>query len=105
MLLSGNWKFISCLPIAVDLRVGVSNEGGEFNDHGCHNILYPGKQMTSILAPDGAVSEMILKIVEGKAWSITYPLPGSDTGWKKPRILIEVCNGRNTNIAKIYEIS
>lgn len=91
VVLSGNWKFFSGLHVPIDVRVGISNDAESFVDCGDLDVLQPGGQLPSILAPDGAVSEMVLRIANRNCWSITYPLPAGGAGWNKPRILMEVC--------------
>jgi len=88
--MSGNWKFFSGLHIPIDIRIGISNGEGSFVDHMYMETLPPGGQLPSILAPDNAVGEMIIKISHSTHWSITYPVPSGNTGWSKPRILMEV---------------
>ena len=90
--MSGNWKFFSGLHIPIDIKIGISNDEGSFANHIDMKTLPPGGQLLSILAPDDAVGEMILKTSNNSThdWSITYPVPCGDTGWSKPRILLEV---------------
>ena len=90
MVLSGNWKFFSALHIPIDLRVGVTNEDGSYMQYGDVRTLHPGGQLPSILAPDGAVEGINLRITNTVHWSVTYPLPAGGVGWNKPNMLMEV---------------
>ena len=90
VVLSGNWKFSSALHIPIDLRVGVTNEDGSYMQYGDVRTLHPGGQLPSILAPDGAVEGINLRITTTVHWSVTYPLPAGGVGWNKPNMLMEV---------------